>query len=715
MLACSDVTDEKAIRGVHEIIVNTLPPIVGLLNGAMVLRDTSIRNMDYEHVTDVIRPKVLGSIHLDRIFHDVDLDFFVLLSSINCVIGNIGQANYAAANMGMIGVAGNRRKRGLRSSVVNVGAIIGVGYITQSARQLDLTVAKTAMMHLSEQDFHQIFAECMEAGHLDNPSGPEISTGLLALTPESTHIPPWYYDPKFARFRVHRSATGNSNAKDKVSSASIQERLQECQSEQDVALVITQSFSAQLRRILQVSAADDELMMMRGAELGFDSLISVDVRSWFLKNFQVSIPVLKIMANDVRMSTLVGLAVEGLPGHLVPGMQEQDDGPSLSPTTGASSELAPSTPATEGSSTPVKTEAPNLGAVDWDSETVAQEADTCPLLADTPTPRAQPQVILLTGCAGLLGHHLLNTLAAQPSIQKIICVAVRKLSERLETGQIPPPSDRIVYHEGDLTQIRFGLADDVWAGIFNEVDAVIHNGSDTSHLKYYSALRQANVVSTRQLVGACLRRMVPIHYVSSAGVALFAERDAFPPISCTQTGKKPPADGSHGYMCGKWVCESMLEAVHARHPSLRIVIQRPSTIIREGDDAEVERASFDWVNALLHYTHKTGTVPRIDHNAGVFDLVSIETCCQDVVRELQASQGAGSLTYVNNVGDIIIPMASMADIGIDRTGARYKVLSMDDWTRRVIDAGMHPAVAALIETFDEEGVQQYPKLLKSAE
>jgi KR domain len=148
--------------------------IIGILNGAMVLRNTSLRNMEFDQVTDVIRPKVLGSLHLDHIFHDVDLDFFVLLSSINCIIGNFGQANYAAANMGMCGVAANRRKRGLASSVAIVGAIIGVGYITQSDRQLDIKVAKTAMMHLSEDGFHQIFAEAMEAGYLDSPAGPEI-------------------------------------------------------------------------------------------------------------------------------------------------------------------------------------------------------------------------------------------------------------------------------------------------------------------------------------------------------------------------------------------------------------------------------------------------------------------------------------------------------------------------------------------------------------
>lgn len=107
----SDVTDEAALQAVHRKITASLPPIAGVLNGAMVLRDVSVRNMAFDQVTDVVGPKVLGSIHLDRIFHETKLDFFILLSSINCIIGNVGQANYAAANMGMCGLAAHRRKR----------------------------------------------------------------------------------------------------------------------------------------------------------------------------------------------------------------------------------------------------------------------------------------------------------------------------------------------------------------------------------------------------------------------------------------------------------------------------------------------------------------------------------------------------------------------------------------------------------------------------
>lgn len=105
------MTDEAALQAVHRRITASLPPIAGVLNGAMVLRDVSVRNMAFDQVTDVVGPKVLGSIHLDRIFHETKLDFFILLSSINCIIGNVGQANYAAANMGMCGLAAHRRKR----------------------------------------------------------------------------------------------------------------------------------------------------------------------------------------------------------------------------------------------------------------------------------------------------------------------------------------------------------------------------------------------------------------------------------------------------------------------------------------------------------------------------------------------------------------------------------------------------------------------------
>ncbi|KAI8228717.1 hypothetical protein K4K57_007678 [Colletotrichum sp. SAR 10_99] len=248
--------------------------------------------------------------------------------------------------------------------------------------------------------------------------------------------------------------------------------------------------------------------------------------------------------------------------------------------------------------------------VDWTAETTPPDPDiSVPDLDSAPAPKADPEVVLLTGCSGLLGHHLLNAFIAQPLIRKIICIAVRRLPERLETKRLPPSGGRVIYHEGDLSQSDFGLREKEWADIFSEVDAVIHNGSDTSHLKFYSALRQANVESTRKL--------------------------------------------------------------------------RPSTIIREGDDAETDEAGLDWVNSLLYYSHKTRSVPRVDYNAGAFDLVYVETCCNDIVRELlrNAAQDPPKtdkgITFVNNVGDVVIPMTNMSEIGLKTVGRKYTEVQGD--------------------------------------
>lgn len=234
-----DVTNEPALRAAHKFICENFPPIIGVLNGAMVLRDVSIQNMSFELMTEVSRPKVNGSIHLDRIFENENLDFFILFSSVNCVIGNLGQANYAAANTFMCSLAAQRRKRGLAATALNVGAIIGAGYMErESSKALDLTVSKMALMHLSEQDYHQLFAEAIDCGRPDSGDEAELTTGLLDIPPGDTeNTPRWYTNPAFSEFIVHqvekdRAESGNEAV------ASVQDQLNACKSESEVVAVV---------------------------------------------------------------------------------------------------------------------------------------------------------------------------------------------------------------------------------------------------------------------------------------------------------------------------------------------------------------------------------------------------------------------------------------------------------------------------------------------
>lgn len=158
--------------------------------------------------------------------------------------------------------------------------------------------------------------------------------------------------------------------------------------------------------------------------------------------------------------------------------------------------------------------------------------------------------------------------------------------------------------------------------------------------------------------------------------------------------------------------ERLLEQVNLKY-NLEICIHRPSTIIREGNDAITTKAEFDWVNALIQYSHQTKTVPLVQHSSGAFDLAHVKSVCSDIIRKLleQKSKSANGISYVNNVGDLIISMNKLEAIGLVK-GEQYTILSMQRWAQKAIAAGLHPAVAALIETFDEPVSPAYPALLK---
>jgi hybrid polyketide synthase / nonribosomal peptide synthetase ACE1 len=193
-----DVTVPQSIKGVFDEICSTLPPIAGVAQGAMVLRDTLIADMDIHAMQSVLKPKVDGSRNLDVLFPDPTLDFFIFFSSSTCVTGNMGQSNYAAANMFMISLAAQRRSRGLAGSVINIGAILGVGYVTRETSQaLQNNLLKSGHVWMSEEDFHTIFAEAILAGSPKSKRNPEIITGLRVINTNDEQRPLWSFNPKF--------------------------------------------------------------------------------------------------------------------------------------------------------------------------------------------------------------------------------------------------------------------------------------------------------------------------------------------------------------------------------------------------------------------------------------------------------------------------------------------------------------------------------------
>ncbi|MHC6085586.1 SDR family NAD(P)-dependent oxidoreductase [Ralstonia solanacearum] len=93
-----DVSDRDAVQRLIESIVAEHGGLDGVLHGAGVIRDSLLINKQDDELRQVMAAKVAGARNLDLATAELPLDFLIFFSSGTGVVGNAGQADYAAAN-----------------------------------------------------------------------------------------------------------------------------------------------------------------------------------------------------------------------------------------------------------------------------------------------------------------------------------------------------------------------------------------------------------------------------------------------------------------------------------------------------------------------------------------------------------------------------------------------------------------------------------------
>ncbi|MBU3870328.1 SDR family NAD(P)-dependent oxidoreductase, partial [Streptomyces sp. 4503] len=128
--AC-DVADRAALAHLLDSVTGDGAdhPLTAVVHAAGALDDATVDALTPERIETVLRPKVAGARHLHELTRDLDLDAFVLLSSIAGTVGAAGQGNYAAASAYLDALAQLRRADGLPATSVAWSAWAGGGMI----------------------------------------------------------------------------------------------------------------------------------------------------------------------------------------------------------------------------------------------------------------------------------------------------------------------------------------------------------------------------------------------------------------------------------------------------------------------------------------------------------------------------------------------------------------------------------------------------------
>ncbi|MFY9809641.1 MAG: SDR family NAD(P)-dependent oxidoreductase [Pseudonocardiaceae bacterium] len=128
----ADVTDLASICEVIDSIDGSGYPLRGVLHAAMQLDDAPLIELDDDRFRTALATKMQGAVVLDAVTQARQLDFFVMISSMVALVGNLGQANYASGNLFLQALARNRRTHGRPGQAIEWGAIGEVGVVART-------------------------------------------------------------------------------------------------------------------------------------------------------------------------------------------------------------------------------------------------------------------------------------------------------------------------------------------------------------------------------------------------------------------------------------------------------------------------------------------------------------------------------------------------------------------------------------------------------
>ena len=318
-----DAADRPALAKVIADI-SVQHPLSAVIHAAGVLDDAVVTSLTPERVDAVLRAKVDAAWNLHELTRDTQLSAFVMFSSMAGLVGSSGQANYAAANTFLDGLAMHRRAHQLPAISLGWGlwdqASDMTGGLDAAGRA---RLARTGVKALSSADALQLFDTAIV---VDEPFLLPAHIDVAALRANAAVVPPMFIDLITA---PTRRRVDDSLAASKSKSALAQRIHGLPEAEQHAVLLdLVRSHIATVLGNTTPEAIDPDKAFQ---ELGFDSLTAVEMRNRLkaATGLALSPTLIFDYPTPSRLASYFRIELAGLPQEIksVPAVRVSADDP----------------------------------------------------------------------------------------------------------------------------------------------------------------------------------------------------------------------------------------------------------------------------------------------------------------------------------------------------------------------------------------------------
>ncbi|KAK4182661.1 hypothetical protein QBC35DRAFT_444796 [Podospora australis] len=658
-----DIGNPETVRSIMSTF-NQDRPLRGVIHAAGVSDSGILSTMTPERCQTTIVPKAYGAWLLHEAIKNMDLDLFVMFSSISGVMGLPGLANYAAANTFLDALAHMRRANGLPATSVAYGTWEGDGGMASR-------LGSATKSHLQNMGLNPLQPD----DGLDILYQAIVSRRALTVAAELNlkHLQAHFQEqaggvpPLFASILNQASATAQA--------PSLVQRLREAEPENHTGITLSMVREVVAKALGFTDPFDVEVERPL-KDVGIDSLTAVQIR-----NHLATLTGLTLSVNvALHHPTLSSLSL-----FVLGQLQAEHNKQLISPTKPSEGDLS------------LNMGELMKGCLDKDFTFNRDHVVE------------RPNAALLTGATGFVGAFILYELLKQGI--KVYCLvraaSSDKAQDRIKTAleeygllevSFGPLIKPVI---GDIGKPLLGLTKETFTVLADEVDTICHSGALVDWMRRLDDYVGPNIVSTHELLRlASLGRPKAIHLVST--ISTLPKHMG---LDLTEE------DIEYGYGTSKYLAERIVSA--ARWRGAKAAVYRLPYVTASTTTGHFRKDQGDFLHNLIVGCLQMGAFPLVE-GADMSAVLPVDYLAKTIVSVMADDRARLGRDYdfLNMRAPTSTSFFKMIGAAVGLDGGKKKeatlLLPFGTWKKRALEYAVgHPKsglarISAVLDTYTEE-------------